>query len=452
MSVAGASLTINIVSLIIVFFLAFSDYKKNNFIAVLYWVVLTFLVLIQGIFISSDLLDVLNIQYLGNNITPEGHLLASFIVLAIIVVVFIMRSSTSAVSRANRVCTENNNIHIKDSLYFPIGYYIFQWFALFVLSVSMIYLVGGLHSWLASSRPGAEGGTVFLVLFGLFTYPLLLKLSSAYPFSIKKNDILLYAFSVLIIASFSRILFLFHFVILVICLVYNKKSVNLKKYKKHFILSFLVFIIIFFVYGAYRDVLPQLPEGSRTFTAAINLLVSKPELSILSFQRLYHVGIEGMSGVSGVLSQTLRMGTVQLDFGMSLFTGFFHLIPGPLRSLMDPLPDYIASMYWYHGSVVGGGLENIFVHFSFLGFILYPFILYYFSYVLEKNIRNNIKKTAINDKFLIYAIYVAYGLQIIRGTLWLALMYIVAEICILYMAIFLFRIFIKKKPLMSRYY
>jgi len=440
---AEISFYINLISILLCIWLIFRTYHQQNFIALTYWLVFIFLVVGQAIHISVALFDSYEVLYLFNSITASGHLAASICVLFIIIAVII----------ADKICPTNVWVPSEDvrlyavnekKKYWDMGkvaYYVMNWVTCLGLSVLLVMLVGGVNTWATSDRPVASGSTFLLLGLGLTTYPLLIKLASKVSSNI--NDKLLFLVSVLMILSVSRIIAILHVMIFIFTYLYPKRSESKIGKGQIWILigAGIILFFMMFVYGSYRHVVSRI-EADNLFDI-YEYIVENPENSLLSLDLNYRVSIEGMSGFSGVMSEVIRQGSLNADFGLSILTGFFMLIPSYFREHLDDLSGYINSFYWYRNSIVPGGLEAFFVHFSVLGILFYPLIYFWFSYILHKKIvsadRMRLKHT--NFKLLKWIVIATAGLFLIRGSTMFFVFFIVSELIILHISFLLFRLF-----------
>ena len=83
-NIAMLSLCVNILSLLLSIYSLVYSYVRNNLISLLYWSVFIFLVVGQGIDISTSLLNMDSVRYLHHIINRKGHLLASIAVLFVV--------------------------------------------------------------------------------------------------------------------------------------------------------------------------------------------------------------------------------------------------------------------------------------------------------------------------------------------------------------------------------
>ncbi|WP_298199958.1 hypothetical protein [Desulfosporosinus sp.] len=435
------TLYVNVLSCLLCSYMLYRAYSKNNLIAVFYWSVFIFLVVGQAIHISIGLLDNDEVQYLFNIITRDGHFVSSVAVLLIVLMVIILEVFSSRTSHSEPF---NRQMHISTlkSKYFGI-YYFLNWVLFFLLTVLLIELAGGFNEWISAGRPGVfPGSTFFIVGLGSTMYPLLIKLASNLP--TKLNDKLLFIMSTLVMLSFSRMLAVLHVFLLIVVYVYGTyrgEKVSLKRHRGAFIgAAFLIFIMMF-GFGSYRHIAPQI--GSTSPLDVFNYIVENPEASLFSIDLNYRISNESMSGLSGVLSESLDKNELKADFGLSaLLGGLIQLIPSWLRNFLGDFPDYVRSFYHYQNSIVGGGLEGFFVHFSFFGLLIYPFIFFVFAYgIHQKIISLQRSRTNYNKKLLALAIVGVFGLILIRGSTMHLVFFTLSELIVMYLAIIFFKSF-----------
>lgn len=441
--IAFSSLIINTISALLCVFSGLHAYRKNNLTALIYWGVFIFLVVGQAIHISIGLLDNNEVQYLNNIINREGHLIASASVLYIILMVILLNAVSPTTVIAHLTASNSKNCKLKLTNKYSTIYYIVNWILFFVLFALLITLVGGVDVWLSSGRPGAPGATFFIIGLGLVMYPLLIKLASKFPVNL--NDKLLFTMATIVVLSFSRILAVFYVLLLLFVYIYSgalkEKKILLKKYKWTIIgMGFLIFILVF-GFGSYRHITPII--GTTSPSAVFDYIVKNPEASLFSLDLNYRISVEGMTGLSGVLSELLVNEKLRADFGLSGWLGgLIQLIPSYFRKYLGDFPNYVHSFYYYKNSIVGGGLEGFFVHFSFFGLLIYPFIFFWFAYGIHKKLINSAGSTShINRKLLRLVILAVFGLLIIRGSTVVLIAFMVSELIIMNISIVFFKLF-----------
>lgn len=427
---AEVSLYINIVSLIVSFALLRRSYKSNNLIALMFILTLVFLVVGQAVHISVSLLDMAEVTYHNNYINQEGHLLASGMLLYIIILIFFLslRLQTNS-SNCFAEWAPAANDQYKLSVFYGI-----QWAMLLFNAVAVIALVGGFNVWITSDRPLAPGSTFLIFAVGMAAYPLLISLS--YNQATTWHERLLFLTSFLLIMSFSRFLAIFKLLILLFAYYYRSKNCSIRLYKKELILGFLLIGFIMFGYGTYRHVVARIDNPS--FINIIDYTIDNPENTLMSVDLNYRIAIEGMSGLSGVLSESIQTSDSRFDGGISMLSVGVKMIPSFFREYISEIDAYISSIYWYHGSIVPGGLECFFVHFSFFMLILYPIAFCGYTYCIH----NHLMKTANAERKLFLIVIAIFGLQLIRGSTITLFVFTGAELLVVSFSLLLRRYFI----------
>jgi hypothetical protein len=437
------SLIINTFSLILCILLSYKAYRSGNLIALIYWVVFIFLVVGQAIHISINLLDSTEVVYLYNVISREGHILASVFVLFIVAMMVILSQGfliTRKVDK-NLLDMQRYNVALKNK-HFGV-YYLLNWVLFFLFSALLIQTVGGFEEWVSASRPMAPGSTFFIIALCSTTYPLLIKLASNLP--LKLNDKLLFIVSILMILSVSRMIAVLYILILLFIYYYSTlyrgTKISLKRQRWAFVGTIFVIFIMFFGFGSYRHIAPQI--GSTSPFEVFAYLVENPEASLFSLDLNYRVSVEGMTGFSGVLSESLDKNEIRADLGISaLLGGLIQLIPSWFRGFLGDFPDYVRDLYHYQNSIVGGGLEGFFVHFSFFGIFIYPFVFVGLAYGIHRKMLSlQALRTDYGKRLLTLTIIAVYGLLIIRGSTTHLVFFIISNLVVMYLAIIFFKSF-----------
>ncbi len=411
------------------------SFRKNNLISFVYSAVFVFLVVGQAIHISLSLFHNKVSRYLFNYITPEGHFLASLLLLYIVVILTLLEIRFSlrfTKSNLNFECPEKE-VLVKSSL---VMYYMILFVFWLIVSAVLIKMVGGINNWLFTGRPIASGATVFILFYGFVMYPLLIKIASRIKTSF--FDFFLFFLSFIMMFSFSRIMAVFF--ILGIVSYYIVADVNLQRRNKWLIVILGIFLTALFMgYGTYRNVVSK----NMNLDYFVKILLNNPQLSLFSLDLNYRIGVEGMSGFSGAMSDYLNNPDFRAALGIPVLASIFQFVPILFRDFFSQIKSYILDFYWHSGSIVSSGLEDFFVYFSFFGIILYPFIFFMFSYGIESSIRKIVAtdKSIINVRLLLLATLTSFGLQIIRGSMYFLVQYIVAMLIIMFSSILLFRVF-----------
>ena len=397
--------------------------KKNNIIGVMYSAAFIFMVIGQNINIMFSLDDSSQVYYLYNYINYQGHFYANIILFFILlnILLFINFLQKNSVSRRNVY----NKVAIRGNINI---YYNSQMIILPVLSWFLINIVGGLDDWANTSRPVASGSTFFLVLLTGGIYPALFKIMSGSK--VLWKDLILSFLSIGLVISFSRFLGLFMLLQLLCAWYYSGESKELKNNLGIMISSGFVFFVVFFIYGNYRHMI-EYTQGM-SIAEIIEYVLDHWETSLFSLDYNYHVGIEGMSGLSGILTFVEGNGDYfNIDFGLSALAGVLKIFPSTIRDfLVGDLLEYVQSIYWYRGSIVSSGLECFFMHFSIFIVLIYPAVWYFYTGYLHRKL--SLRK--FNFLQVMYLVIVVYGINIIRGTTANVLFYTFCEIIVAYLS------------------
>lgn len=419
------SFFLNILNLVISIGILIEAYKKNNIILFFYIFVFQVLVIGQAINISINLENNKYVFYYNNLITNTGHLYASYMLLIMLLIIWICVHLFSVKINYSCLIEEKYVVNMNNKS-FLIGYYLLH-VCLFIIGfIMLINIVGGIGIIFEESRPGniAHGVTLCLLLITFGLYPLFFKCIC----NVKKNilDIFLFIMTFFILLTFSRMLACIHLIMFYMVYFYIKRCKINNQISKLSMIFFILFSIMV-LYGAYRHSLSFDVYSLEDFID----IDSENSNSLLSIDLFYRIGIEGMTGFSGAISEMILSGNFfNMDFGLStlLDTGI-SLFPSGIRDCFIDEKIVINKLYWYSGhSVVSGALENMVVHFSIFGVIIYPIlfssITLYFDYLVKKS--NDLMKISLS------MIIVSFGVMLIRGTLTYMLFYIIFE-CIIFL-------------------
>ena len=223
---AENSFFLNILNLIISIGILIEAYKKNNIILFFYIFVFQVLVIGQAINISSNLQNSNSVMYYNNLITDIGHLYASYILLIMLLIIWIL---------VHLFSTNKNSIYLIKEKYilntnnknFLLGYYLI-YVCLFIIGfIMLINTIGGIGVIFENSRPGnvAHGITLCLLLITFGLYPLFFK----FICGIKKNilDVCLFIATFFILLTFSRMLACIHLIMFYMVYFYiNRCKIN----------------------------------------------------------------------------------------------------------------------------------------------------------------------------------------------------------------------------------
>jgi len=142
-----------------------------------------------------------------------------------------------------------------------------------------------------------------------------------------------------------------------------------------------------------------------------------------TMETFYVVQVEGFTGLAGFLS-SVRQGSLNADFGISLLQVPIRFVPGQFRGSLSVVEEFVASAYPYDGSIVPPGPQVFLAHFGWLGPLLLTAALAMGCFV-EKRLRTRLLTPA---GLASGAIVMAHSLLLIRGALLHYLFYLVADI------------------------
>jgi hypothetical protein len=254
-------------------------------------------------------------------------------------------------------------------------------------SVAFILIVAvvGVSTFLNVSRPGTvPGATLFIVLMSIGLFPLLLKL--AYRSKVQIADWACFLIALGVTAGFSRLhVILYSFVVLNV--VYYRRGWVKRPITLRMILTFAISGVLlgafFFGFGALRDA-QNYTHGSIAELVRYNL--DHPEKSLLSLDITYRVGVEGMSGLAGALSEARECPSlIHHDYGVQIaLDGITQLLPSFIKTLVAGQMEDISNWYWYKKPAgnVSPGLETSFVSFGWLGIPVYAALVFLFGWIL----------------------------------------------------------------------
>ncbi|KAA6463113.1 hypothetical protein DYQ86_07235 [Acidobacteria bacterium AB60] len=257
------------------------------------------------------------------------------------------------------------------------------------VALILIVVVVGVSAFLTQSRPGAvPGATLFIVLMSVGLFPMFLKL--AYKSRVQPADWLCFLISLGVTAGFSRLHVILYSFILLIVLYYRRgwveRPITLRMVSA-FVFSGALLAAFFVVFGALRDA-QNYTHGSIRDLIQYNL--DHPEKSVLYLDVTYRLGVEGMSGLAGALSDAQADPvSVHRDYGIQIvLDGISQLLPSALKQVVSEQIEEIQDWYWYKKPPgnVSPGLETSFVSFGWLGIPVYVGLVFLFGWVFPMKI------------------------------------------------------------------
>lgn len=425
MSIQEWLVVLNGLAVVLNIILVFQALNHNNLAGVLCFSFFLFLITGQSLNIAFNLIGNGSARYLHNHISVDGHLFATAFLLYTIVTLmviefFLFRHWLVVRFPINYLNPDQKKLS-------NIGYLLFM--GIFGLIVLVLVKLVGVSAILNESRPGSAGATSMLIFLSVAQYPLNLKIVRLQKFNLL--DLGLFGLSIVVSILFSRLLAIFYLLILICNFAYARiKSGKLILIKNLGRITGLTFLLgmLFFGVGTWRH-FKGIPETAHlTFSQQMEFMMDHPELSLFAIDLNYKIGVEGISGLSGALSRYLENEEIKIDGGMSSFSGITGLFPSFVRTKagIDKMHQSMREEYWYKGSVVGAGLENAYIHFSFLGLLLFPLALsLYYSFFHLKMMREK-----SGENILTNSIFLIFGLQIMRGQSWVFLTFLLAMLIV----------------------
>lgn len=379
------TLLFNVLTILIAF-------KKRMVLYALLNLIFLFLVTGQALQIQSDLERSEAVSYLLNFINGAGFHLAVWYVFAV--------SSVSLAFAIGGRGYRASTVQFDDRVFRPTNTFYTCLFAyLCLVAFILIFVVVGLSEFLHSSRPGFQtGSTIFIVLLFVGIVPLLMKIASRSK--VQAWDIACFLVAFCVTGGFSRIHLILYLTAMLIAFFYASGWAN--KPISVWLAAKLMFFglaaaIVFFGIGAIHDA-ENFVSGS--FGDLLDYILANPEKSLLSLDYNYRVGIEGMSGIAGLFTQSLtHPESVQHDFGASwLLQGAIQWLPGIFKGTFDSISDLSTKLDWYQLSIVPTGAETFLMSFGWFAVILYPTAVYVLSWFLPARLLSR-KTTAYFDAF-----------------------------------------------------
>ncbi|GAC1304802.1 MAG: hypothetical protein NVSMB24_12790 [Mucilaginibacter sp.] len=342
--------------------------KHRNLFAI--FVSATLLILVQGqawwVFKQFESLKVTRLDVVINTFTIDNaHTANCYYTICILCFAFAV-----ILFRRLRWSKFKKQISAVPKAHSSVASYLFVGIWTLMMSALLIAQVGGINS--AITKPGQNvgGQTVFLLAIGIAKWPLILKIINRQKINV--FDLLLFSIAILITLFNSRFLTAFALLQLFVVINYCRKEIS----RKVIFMMIVPAIIIFFIFGLYRDFAYRFgtvgaSEAASQFTRAGD------EFNVLDW--FYRDNVEGFTGVAGIINNREQNGDFQYDFGISEFAVFMDYIPNSIRN--DPNGSFVGiSKYFekskpYSGSVVPSGFEQAFGHLGLSGMVIYSLVL-----------------------------------------------------------------------------
>lgn len=351
---------------------------KKNLPFFVFIISIIFLYLVQSFYINLDLSKGLSPDFLNAVITYDGFEYALYYVN--VTILLITLSTFFGNKFNNKIIIVNDFINLNSKNYLLII------FINLIITYYLVFNVVGLSNFLEQSRPGLESGTTILLSFLILGFvPINLK----YLCAIRPNllDIACVSLSAIVFALFSRIHLLVYGLSVLICYYYGSGLNNKTQYKLIIRIIFYVGILlgIFIIIGAVRDSLSY-----TTIENSIEYIINNQDNSLVSFERNYRIGIEGMSGLSSSISRYLNGEKINWGYGIDVMIfGIFQSIPGFMKDNFITFFEIFNDIKTNSESIVSSGIENSFTSFFILGPFVFAIIFFFLSDILLNKIFDN---------------------------------------------------------------
>ena len=401
------------------------------------------LVPMQGLYLIDDLQEASSTTRLYTSISREGFGSASVYLLLTCSLVFLLlvlrpfsvqRRKQVIRDRAEPVCRLNV---YRPSTSFTFGLYLF----VLLVTLVLVFVVVGAEEFTSSSRPGAQSGaTIFLVMLSVGVIPTVLRfLAGSLP---KRSEILLFVLVLAVTAGFSRIHVLVYVFAATLSAFYGRRlflrALSTRLVLGATALSSLV-VSIFFIVGAVRDALNYV-----SFFEILAFLSADDSVSLLTLERTYRIGVEGMSGLAGAFTAaSSQPALVDFDFGASwIMKGALQSVPGFIKAAIEPLYSVLRGLEWYSESVVPSGIEMSFTSFGWFGPFFYSAAFYFLFFLVPRAL---LRFNGCTLKRLLLVLFLSNGIFFVRGswTVWIG--YSLSYTVVLLMAWGIFKSRVRKE-------
>lgn len=357
--------------------------KRNSPLILVFNLVSILLVVFQGLVIKSNIGNNTSIFIRHDNITIDGIFYTDFFVFLYTTLIYLF---FLFFGKCNYSFVRKNSFYRSSSYSFLIIY-------LFLVSVFLLYAVGGITSLIYNVRPTNVSGA---------TFPLLLLLGSnvfyirnAYVGCFRFIDVVFISLTVvLLFLSGSRMMIILFASPIFFTLCYCG-------YFKIRIISVVFTIISGFIVGiVFQSIKHYLYIGDISIYNSI----------LYTIDVFYLVQVETYSGVAGVLSYC-QENTCDYNLGMSSIDFFVKFIPGSLKSEFDSLFDFFNNTYFYQNTSVPPMLADFFVYFGYFSVVFYTFAL-----CLLVRFEYHVIQTKGIFKFFIFIIMISSCANLVRSS------------------------------------
>lgn len=276
-----------------------------------------------------------------------------------------------------------------------------------VLALAILFKkIGGVSHLFTSVRPtNVEGATFPLMMLFSLRIPIMYEMWKHNRISIFSVVLGLIACSIYSLAG-SRMLIVV-FLLPVLLIFFSSFNVRLK-----------LKTLLLTMFGAFVVLI-----GSQALKEAMSYNMTFMQGVTKTLSLFYAKQVEGMAGIAGLFTYYLEQG-INIDYGFSLFSVFFKIIPSALREPFNSYIDYFLKLYFYKNSIVAPGIQNFLVHTGPLAILLFP--LFYHVLGAEYSRIGHSNKTQFLKK---YAVIVICGhcLNLVRGESVAVLFYLIGD-------------------------
>ncbi|MFT4172266.1 MAG: hypothetical protein QM639_06880 [Rhodocyclaceae bacterium] len=348
---------------------AYVAYRKSLVFYSLFCLIFIVLVVFQSVQIALDF-EVSNYpSYLEHEISVAGYSEA-LVYVALTSTFFFLISLLNKTVRFE--CVRRRRVFAPGS-----SLYVFLYAYSGLLSIILVFFVVGLDVYLQSSRPGfVSGSTIFLVGLSPGIFPVLFK--SMYGDRVSIYDLGLFLLVLVVTFTFSRI----HAIAYILILAFTRATHHYRGLSPaqkglpgigRYLIGCVMLAMVALIFGAIRDALNYTDAD---VSRIADFVLENKELSLLSVERNYRVGVEAMSSLAGAMStgQGDPWGSPWIAFSI-VIRGFLQVLPGGIKPLIEFFTDDVETLYWYTASVLPPGIESAYVAFGYFGTVLFPGLL-----------------------------------------------------------------------------
>ncbi len=190
------------------------------------------------------------------------------------------------------------------------------------------------------------------------------------------------------------------------------------------VMGTLVAVFIVFVYGSLRD---YINHGFDYDLETMQQFFLDPSggLRFDVLELFFTASIGTFSGFAGIMSAWLR-GPIDYDFGVTNLALFVHLLPFVVREALIPgMNEWFGDVYPYKGSIVPGGYEAAFAHFSFAGIVALSVAIGWAAVWPHRKLASG------RCDRLKYGMLTVYTLHLLSNDVWIGAFYALGDVTLL---------------------